>query len=183
MKMVNGRRLSVSDLAVHALERSDRALTLYDIARVVRRDLGAAVNQSSLQVSISNDRRFCWAGRGLYGLYRHGLVPGPRNLAGVARVFLFGHGPLRHEELEFVMKESGYRFQSTSLGQALNNEPEVWWFHDVGGWLWDTARTEEAALDLQRLGVARTREDFNTVVDRCAAMAAMGLAELERRLG
>src|SRR5688572_12465977 len=101
------RALTVPDLAVGALEYSDHALTLYDIARSIRRDFGVTVNPATLQVSISNDPRFCWAGKGLYGLYRHGLIPGPRSLAGVARVFLFSHGPLTHDELEFVMKAGG----------------------------------------------------------------------------
>jgi len=58
------------------LEESDTALTVYDIKRSIRRDLGIDVSQETLQVSISGDRRFCWAGKGLYGLYRHGLIPG-----------------------------------------------------------------------------------------------------------
>ena len=110
----------------------------------LRRDLGINVSQATVQVSISSDRRFCWAGKGLYGLYRHGLIPGPRSLAGIARVFLYSHGPLRHASLEFAMKYAGYRFQYVSLNSALNHDPDVFWFNADGGWYWDTARTPEA---------------------------------------
>src|SRR6516164_6775950 len=72
----HGGLLSTADLAVHVLEESDTALTVYDIKRSIRRDYGIDVSQETLQVSISGDRRFCWAGKGLYGLYRHGLMPG-----------------------------------------------------------------------------------------------------------
>src|SRR5690242_17970915 len=74
----HGWFLSTADLAVHVLEESDTALTVYDIKRSIRRDLGIDIGQQALQASISSDRRFCWAGKGLYGLYRHGLIPGPR---------------------------------------------------------------------------------------------------------
>lgn len=176
------RRLNVPDLAVYVLEKSDAPLTMYDIARSIGRDLDVSVNPATLQVSISTDPRFCWAGKGLYGLYRHGLVPGPRSLAGIARMFLFSHGQLTHDKLEFVMKAVGYRFQSASLNQALNSEPEVWWLNTAAGWAWDTARTEDAAVKLRRLGVARARHDFDVVVTRCADQAASALKERARRL-
>ena len=59
--------LSTADLAVRMLEESDTALSVYDIRRSIRRDLGINVSQETLQVSISGDRRFCWAGKGSYG--------------------------------------------------------------------------------------------------------------------
>jgi len=178
----NVRWMTVPDLAVYALERSEQPLTLYDITRVIRRETGRTVNGATLQVSISNDPRFCWAGKGLYGLYRHGLIPGPRSLAGIARVFLFSHGSMTHDELEFVMKGAGYRFQGASLNQALNNESEVWSFHTMTGWAWATSRTEEAAVKLRRLGVARSRDDFDIIVARTADTVSASLAERKRRL-
>lgn len=175
--------LSVPDLGVHVLERSETPLSIYDIARSIRRDLGIDVYQPTLQVQVSADRRFCWAGRGLYGLYRHNLIPGPRSLAGIARMFLYSHGPLTHPSLAFVMKYVGYRFQSASLNNALNYAAEVIWFNSDGGWYWDTARTPDAAQDLRRLGVAATHAEFELVVDRCAETVSAALAERERRLG
>jgi hypothetical protein len=173
--------LSTTDLAVYVLEESDTALTVYDIKRSIRRDLGIDVSRKTLQVSISSDRRFCWAGKGLYGLYRHGLIPGPRSLAGIARVFLYSHGPLRHASLEFVMKYVGYRFQSASLNSALNHDPHVFWFNADGGWYWDTARTPEAGEALRVLGVAPTPAELDAIVLRCAETVKAALAERERR--
>jgi hypothetical protein len=174
--------LDAADLAVRVLEESNCALTVYDIKRSIRRDFSIDVSQETLQVSISGDRRFCWAGRGLYGLYRHGLIPGPRSLAGIARVFLYSHGPLRHALLEFAMKHVGYRFQSASLNNALNYDPDVFWINGDGGWCWDTARTPETGQVLMALGVARDLPEFETVVSRCAETVSAALAERERRL-
>jgi hypothetical protein len=177
-----GWQLNVPDLAVHVLERSHTPLTIYDIKRSIRRDLAIDVNQATLQFRISADPRFCWAGRGLYGLYRHGLIPGPRSLEGIARMFLYSHGPLKHAALEFVMKYAGYRFQSASLNSALNCAAAVFWFNTDGGWYWDTARTPEAGEALRRLGVAGTQAQFELVVARCSETARAALAERERRL-
>jgi hypothetical protein len=185
LRAERGWQLSVADLAVHVLERSDTPLTIYDINRSIRRDFGIDVEQATLQARISTDRRFCWAGKGLYGLYRHGLIPGPRLLAGIARMFLYSHGPLTHASLEFAMKYAGYRFQSASLNSALNSAAEVFWFNsdDGSGWYWDTARTPEAADDaLRRLGVAATQAEFDLVVARCTETVRAALAERERRL-
>lgn len=93
LRAERGWQLNVPDLGMHVLERSDTPLTIYDIRRSIRRDFGVEVSQATLQVHILADRRFCWAGKGLYGLYRHGLIPGPRSLAGIARMFLYSHGP------------------------------------------------------------------------------------------
>src|SRR5438477_118351 len=70
-----GRRLSLADLALIALERADAPLSVYDISRTIQRDSGTQVHRGSLMVNLSDDRRFCWAGKGLYGLYRHRLFP------------------------------------------------------------------------------------------------------------
>jgi hypothetical protein len=182
LRAERGWRLTVPDLAVAVLEQSDRPLTVYDIARSARRDFATDANESTLQVSISTDPRFCWAGKGLYGLYRHGLVPGPRSLAGVARIYLYSHGPLSHAALDFVMKHVGYRFQSASLNTALNNDGDVYWFNWEGGWYWDTARTPDAGEAIQRLGVGPTQDDFERVVARCAGVVRAGLAEFTRRV-
>jgi len=182
LRAERGWWLNVPDLAVHVLERSDTPLTIYDIRRSIRRDFGVEVSQATIQVSVSADRRFCWAGRGLYGLYRHGLIPGPRSLAGIARMFLYSHGPLNQASLEFVMKYAGYRFQSASLNSALNYGADVFWFNSDGGWYWDTARTPEAGEALKRLGVAAAQAEFELVVARCSETARAALAERERRL-
>lgn len=178
----HGWFLSTADLAVHVLEESDTALTVYDIKRSIRRDLGIDIGQQALQASISSDRRFCWAGKGLYGLYRHGLIPGPRSLAAAARVFLYSHEPLRHASLEFAMKYAGYRFQSASLNSALNHDPHVSWSVADDGWYWDTARTPEAAEALRALCGYPTPAELDAIVLRCAGTVKAAVAERQRRL-
>lgn len=54
----HGYPLSVPDLAVNVLERSENPLTIYDIKRSIRRDHGIDVNQGTLQAYVSADRRF-----------------------------------------------------------------------------------------------------------------------------
>ena len=67
-------------------------------------------------------------GRGIYGLYRHGLIPGPRRLLDVGRFLLFvADGPLEVTALEFPMKRIGYRFHPMSLSHALTVAEDIKW--------------------------------------------------------
>src|SRR5947209_5325867 len=51
-------------------------------------------------------KNFCWAGRGLYGLARHRLVPGARSLAEAAYAILMAApGETHVEEVDFVLKQ------------------------------------------------------------------------------
>ena len=110
------------DAGVRILERSPGPLNIYDVQRGIRREFGWNVQRGSLAVSISADLRFCWAGKGLYGLYRHKLIPGPRNLAGIAKFFLYSWGDWASpQELAFVMTNVGYRFQGPFLALSLPN--------------------------------------------------------------
>ena len=77
-----GRPLGNADAAVYVLERAERPLSIYDIQRGIRRELGWEPHRPSLAVSVANDLRCCWAGKGLYALYRHGLIPGPPQTCG-----------------------------------------------------------------------------------------------------
>ena len=121
-----GRPLGNADAAVYVLERADGPLSIYDIQRGISREFGWEPHRPSLAVSAANDLRCCWAGKGLYALYRHGLIPGPRRLADVARVVLKAQGTeLNADELSFVMRHLGYRFQQQSLVNALLKEPSL----------------------------------------------------------
>lgn len=114
------RFTSIADVAAAVLERSERPLPVHDVARIARRDLGASLVRGSLTSIMGAERRFCWAGKGVYGLYRHGLLPGPRTLAGVACFILATHArPIHFDRVSFVMKWAGYRFQDQSLVNAL----------------------------------------------------------------
>lgn len=169
-----------SDAGVRVLEREDAPLTVYDIQRGIRREFGKEVLRGSLAVSLSVDPRFCWAGKGLYGLYRHKLVPGPRNLAGIAKFFLYTYGDaLALQQLSFVMKYVGYRYQDQSLVNALTYEPAVQW---VGRWACRLPKNGATRAALRDLGFASTDYVFDDIVARCHGLIEEGLAELERRM-
>jgi hypothetical protein len=70
----------------------------------------------SMNVALSTDKRFCWGGRALYGLARHGLIPGARSLAEAAyAVLLAAPRQLHVEEVDFVLEQLNYRFNRDSL--------------------------------------------------------------------
>ena len=120
--------LSQADLAVYVLEHARGPLSIYDIQRAIQRERGWEPQKASLTSSVATDLRCCWAGKGLYALYRHGFIPGPRRLCDVAKVILHSQGqPLQVEELAFVMGHMGYRFQKQSLLNALLRDGSVKW--------------------------------------------------------
>ncbi len=169
-----------SDAGVRVLEKEEGPLTIYDIQRGIRREFGKDVLRGSLAVCISVDLRFCWAGRGLYGLYRHKFVPGPRNLAGIAKFFLYAYGDtLSLQQLSFVMKYLGYRYQDQSLVSALTYEPAVQW---VGRWACCLPKSSAIGATLYDLGFAPTDNTFDDMVARCQGFIQEGLAELKRRM-
>ncbi len=148
-------RLSNADPAVLVLEQEASPVTTYDVARGIRRELGWTVTKASLTVSLSSDHRICWAGRNLYDLLRHGIFPGSRNLAGVAKLFLYSHAkPLDGELLWFVMHCAGYRFRPASLRNALSWDEAVSWKFGSG---WRVPINWTTRATLRRLGV-RTYE-------------------------
>src|SRR5690606_6146583 len=121
-------RVTVADAAVRVLEKEERAIAIHDIARTMERDMEVCSPMPSVQVALSRDPRVCWGGKGIYGLFRHGLLPGPRNLVGVGLFFLLAsQREVAVEKLAFVMKWRGYRFQDNSLQVALSNEAQVAW--------------------------------------------------------
>lgn len=70
----------------------------------------------SINFALSSDKRFCWGGKALYGLLRHGLIPGARSLAEAAyAVLLAAPRHLHVEEVDFVLEQLNYRFNSDSL--------------------------------------------------------------------
>jgi len=118
-----------------------------DYVRNAARDYRFVLTEATAIASLAPDPRFCWAGRGLYGLFRHGPLPGPRTLLGASRFILFSAGaPLGEDALDFCMKRFGYRYNVASLHNAI-----TWSFEIVrrNGW-WDHARDEEAKTALRR---------------------------------
>ncbi len=82
----------------------------------------------SINVALSSDKRFCWGGRALYGLARHGLIPGPRSLAEAAYAVLLGAPRQLHvEEVDFILEQLNYRFNSDSLMHHLRGYTSNKW--------------------------------------------------------
>jgi hypothetical protein len=92
-----------------------KPVKVHDIIRFVGQKY-AGNPRYSIHVVLSQDKRFCWAGRALYGLARHGLIPGARTLAEAAyAVLLASPRELYVEEVDFVLEQLNYRFNSESL--------------------------------------------------------------------
>ena len=172
--------LSNADAAVFVLEKERRPVTTYDVVRGIRREFGWKIPKHSLAATLSSDRRFCWAGRSLYGLYRHGLFPGPRTLAGVGKLFLYSHAePMPTYLLAFTMQYGGYRFQQASLNNALHYDSGVTWDPWAG---WVVKPGKDARALLWQLGVAPTFRAVDEMAERCGALIGKAIAEYHRRL-
>ena len=179
-KLQNPQRLSNADAAVFLLEKEQQAVTTYDLIRGIRREFGWQIPKISLATVLSTDRRFCWAGRSMYGLYRHGFFPGPRNLPGVAKLFLYAHAdPIRRELVAFAMHYAGYRFQQASLNNAFRYDANI--IRD--GWDgWVVKPRKETRAQLRRLGVSPTFRGVDEMAEKCGAMIDQAISEYRRRL-
>jgi hypothetical protein len=108
------------DDVIEVLEQSEIPLPHWDIKRVLDRDRAYSVHNGSLLVWLGQDGRACWGGKGIYGLYRHGLLPGVRDLGTPAALYLYVTDlVLDYREVWFVMKNSGYRSEEVSIYYAL----------------------------------------------------------------
>ena len=116
-----GRRrvYSVSDRAIAVLEQAETALPYWDVRRLIERDYGATT-AASLLGALRWDARACWAGKARYGLYRHGLLPGARDLGTVAAIYLYASSAtLHYRDLWFAMQHVGYSANAESVYYAL----------------------------------------------------------------
>jgi hypothetical protein len=96
-----------------------KPIKVHDIVRLVSGKY-TGNPRYSINVALSYDDRFCWGGRALYGLARHGLIPGVRSLAEAAyAVLLAAPRELHVEEIDFVLEQFNYRFNSDSLAHHL----------------------------------------------------------------
>ena len=179
-KLHKPRWLSNSDAAVFLLEGEQHAVTTYDLVRGMRREFGWRISKASIAAALSTDRRCCWAGRSMYGLYRHGLFPGPRNLAGIAKIFLYSNRePMQTEVLAFAMQYAGYRFQQASLRSALRYEGNVAWEPWRG---WVVRPRKEARTELKQLGFSPTFRGVDDAAEACGGVIRDAISEYERRL-
>ena len=172
--------MNQADLAVYILEHAEGPLSIYDIQRGILRETGWEPQRASLNASVANDPRCCWAGKGLYALYRHGFIPGPRRLADVAKVVLMSQEyALEVDELAFVMSYLGYRFQKQSLINALSRGHEVEWPWRAFGFT-GTSATGETRESFQ---VAPTPIILKRVIEHLRESVSAAIAERELRLG
>lgn len=166
--------------------RTNEPLHARDFVRHAREDHRTYLDEATAVAYLAPDHRFCWAGRGVYGLYRHGPVPGPHNLEQVARVLLVAAGrPLLPDLLDFCMKQFGYRYNVASLNNAVARSLDIRW--RAGGW--DHERGDAAQLSLRlelRIVPERQRSAWGDlrdaiglhveaiIADRAARLEALG---------
>jgi hypothetical protein len=154
---------------------------VHDYARLAGSDFGANLSKMTANTVLATDRRFCWSGPGLYGLYRHGPLPGPRNLEQACRAVLVATGPLHFDVVEYLLKANGYRFATGSLHNAVSRSADIGW---NDGW-WSCARGEEARrrlrLDLQA-APPRLGSGFVEFLDSIARTAPNLYRARERKL-
>ena len=171
-----GLYLTHADQAVLALESAAAPISIYDIQRFFQSEFGWAPSRMSLNATVAQDRRCCWAGRGLYGLWRHGVFPGPRRLIDVVRVVLYARAsPLPLDELAFVLRQIGYRFQSATLYNVLNQWPTIQerrWHHYTN----KEENTEIAA------SLRMTTATLDAISERVRRQTRAALRERRRRL-
>ena len=179
-KLRSPRWLSNSDAAVFLLEKEQHAVTTYDLTRGMRREFGWEIPKASIAAALSTDRRCCWAGRSMYGLYRHGLFPGPRNLAGVATIFLYSHRePMPTEVLGFAMQYAGYRFQQASLRSALRYDVNI----NLEPWRgWVVRSRKNARARLRQLGFSPTFRGVDHAAQICGAVIRDALVKYQHRV-
>lgn len=175
---------TIADRAVSLMERMDQPLPYWDIKRLLREN-GRDVWEPSLKSVLATDRRMCWAGAGTYGLFRHGLLPGVRNLSLVGGVYLHaGECTLGVYELEFVLKFVGYTFRDLSLRFALQRGLDLGIYRSKDIALFTpTERSAASQTEAARaLGLPRGAL-FDAVVKRAAGQVSAALDEMNRRRG
>ena len=172
--------ISNAERALRILESEDAPISVYDVCRGITREFGGEPNEDSISANLATDPRFCWAGRGVYGLYRHGLLPGPRNLAGVAKFLIYSaRAPINMQILSFLMQFMGYRFHPQSLTNALSRDPDV---ANLGWQGYDIDRSDAAAIALNLdLWFAPSMPAFHSLVERCRRHMVNGIKEYQRR--
>lgn len=171
---------NIGERALVILERSPTPLTYWDLTRLMDRGSTRSTAGNSLLVYLSRDSRICWAGKGLYGMFRHGLAPNVRGLGPAAEAHLLAAPTaISQDELHFVLKYLGYRYQYPSLAPALGRQL---------GSAWRTASESEAnRLRRERrlallLGFERRTPEFHKYYEELEDRVRDALTERSTRL-
>jgi hypothetical protein len=174
---------TIAERALRVLEEADQALPYWDIGRLLRAS-GCDIYEPSLKTQLATDRRFCWAGRGIYGLFRHGFLPSVRDLARVGGTYLHAAGrPLTVTELDFILKFVGYRYQELSLRNALWRGAGLGIYRSESAESWSAARDSKSGQrEVARAMGMRRGPIFREIVERTTAQVEEALCERERRL-
>lgn len=167
----------VIDRVMVTLETADEPLFIHDIQRSIKREYGYA-NWRTVAVMASQDPRPCWAGKGLYGLTRHGLIPGRSSGLGmpVMAVLAAFDSPMALEAVSFVLQWMGYRFSRSSLTKHLRH----YVVSSTGPNLYRVERTE--FLDWRYRWLAPDRLQAEAILDYLQPIVKEGLDEGLRRL-
>jgi hypothetical protein len=186
-------RGSIADRAIAVLGRTDTPLAWWDVKRVLDREPRPSVRPATANQVLADDLRACWSGRGMY-LYRHGLLPGVRDLGRAAGVYIHAaNRRLTLDEIRFILRHLGYRFSPSSLEPALWRVRDLGIFRAVQDWgssgSWcphwegssENLRRQRAVAKALRLG--RRGPELHAVVARAAEQAEAALVERARRLG
>lgn len=155
-------------------------------ARATRRRRGGAlsVRPTSGRTGCGNHLPADRTGKGLYGLFRHGPLPGPRNLEEAARLLLTAsESSLTLEAIEFCLKKLSYRFTSASLYNAINRSPTIEWNWHDGHFRVPPATQRDSHL-LRDIPVLphKNRDQWAAVKDLIAAGVETALEERATRL-
>jgi hypothetical protein len=141
-------------------------LHVRDYVRLADADHRYRVDQATANTTLANDPRLCWAGSGIYGLYRHGPLPGPRNLEHVARLVLLAvETELTVDALDYCLKQLGYRYNVASLNNAILRSRSIRWT----GAGYSHPHGEAAQLSLRRdipIVPPQRRAEFDTLCAR-----------------
>lgn len=103
----------------------DNPLRVSDYVRLADSQFGYDIGSGSANTTLAADRRFCWAGQGIYGLFRHGPLPGPRSLEDAARLLLTVNGAMTISAVDYCLKAIGYRYNSASLRNAIRSSAAI----------------------------------------------------------
>lgn len=154
-----------------------------DFIRHAERDHNRHITMPSATVALANDPRFCWSARGVYGLPRHGLIPGPRNLEQLTRVVLVAAAnSMTIDMVDYCLKAFGYRYAMGSLRNAAYRSDYISWSYSG---LWDHPRSERAQLQLREeipIVPPRNRAAWVMLRDKISRRVRDALAEREARL-